>query len=307
MDTDEVRRAKSIRACAIVVASALAVEAPAGCAVLFGLDAHEGGDAATAADGGGDGAELDGVNGGGGDASDGGAGDASTSGQCHDGVPHDFCDDFEGTAAETNATGLLVLVADAGDAPSPPHVMRATIERGGDPPASQLARVSLQGPWPWPDGGAQPKVKISLKLRVRRADVSGYGVGIMGAVLGNGEGGQDSVGVFLDGLDDAGVAVRMIETYWVGGAAAYGGGPTTLHVPLDTWTTITLAINARPPGENGGYSVSIVDGGSASFSVASSSRTNAFRIDIGIGGGSGGGTWTLDFDDVALDYAPPPP
>jgi hypothetical protein len=281
-------------------AAAAAALATAGCSALIGLE-ELAFDGAAPDDAGSDARPV-----GEGDAD----ADAGPRSRCADGLVHDFCDDFEDvaipqarwTGIELVGTGKLDLVPQV-DAPSPPTVLRSAIDIGPDGGTEvHIARLSLQDAWPRTQGGGQPRVRVSFRVLAEglRTKLRGETVGFV--VLGRAPGGpiEDTLALVL-GPDLP--ILRLEETYADEDAGVvFAGRDLPFEFLPDKWYSVSLEVNERPPGVNGGAVVT-VDGESVSYPLQSSSRAATFRFDIGASVGTfEGASRTFRYDDVMVDY-----
>jgi hypothetical protein len=237
--------------------------------------------------------------------------------RCHDGKPHDFCDDFEDITGfvedrwnkrkEVVGTGELVTLVAAG-APSPVTVLRSTTHRGLDGGNEvHIARLSKQdSPWARTDSGAQPGVRLATEVYFDRADEYFHNMALLGTITGNSaELGEDGVSLNFYDNDAGAIGFFIEEVYGQDGGVQYGSKQLPMTVAYDTWTHVEVEIQERAVGVGGGGMNVTIGTRTDSYTLKSSSRVPYFRADFGLGTGSyAGAEASVYFDDIKIDYKP---
>lgn len=243
--------------------------------------------------------------------------DAATVDRCHDGKPHDFCDDFENITGfvedrwnkrkEIVGTGELVTLVAAG-APSPVTVLRSTTHRGADGGTEvHIARLSKQdSPWARTDAGAQPGVRLAAEVYFDGADEYFHNMTLFGTIIGNSaEVGEDGIAINFYDNDAGAVGLFVQEIYGQDGGVQYGSKMLPMTVPYHQWTHVEIEIQERAVGVVGGGMNVTVGNATDSYTLRSSSRVPYFRADVGLGTGSyAGAEASVYFDNIKIDYQP---
>lgn len=228
---------------------------------------------------------------------------------CKAGKAHDFCTDFDGfgklkddgyavsangtltnlawTVEETAGSGVAAVRMTVPGAPSAPSAMLVKLERM-DAGSYGAARFSLQGQYaPAPTRAA---TLVKFEMRIDRADGVGRGAYFVGL---------ESAGLrFFLVAPDSGAALELWSDQGVTGGQNFTG----LTVPFRVWTHVEVTITPR--NEAGGGATIEVPDGSRIFAISTpdAGLPLTFRTDVGLGTGSGGGSWTVLYDNVTIDW-----
>lgn len=213
-----------------------------------------------------------------------------------------FCDDFdEGTALATPWDMLASTngaeVASAASYVSPPDSMLVTVN-----PNTADTAVDDAGYKSFPSKqGVAGTATMSFEMRVDAVDESATSDGILGAIqLWNGSTYWDlELEVFYEAATND-LEVSMSED---GNTVSYVQHFASTHLPLGTWTQVTLAI-ALPAGTNGAAPATLAFNGTtvASATVTVGTPTPIPEILVGTTYATPcAGGWSLAYDDVTFD------